>query len=240
MMLASFIFSACSSSSDDNDDNKNYSDIGIVGVWKVVDYTSSAMVSILSDLTLYADGTFKTQTSRGTWKLNGNELTLKDNNNEVIFTIENFTGNEMTLRATIKGSTLVLYLKRVGDADVEQGNDDSEASPSSFLVGTWKTTFVEGWGQEVNVNDPDYLQLQDNGNYVHVEWENNAPYISYGRWSYSNDKLTLKETEGDLKGSTFVYDIVKVETDKITVTLMGATATLIRVSDSVIEKYLNN
>ena len=142
-----------------------------------------------------------------------------------------------TMTINFKDGNKVQY--KMGDVEsVEFTNENT--SPSSFLVGTWKTTFVEGWGQEVNVNDPDYLQLQDNGNYVHVEWENNAPYISYGRWSYSNDKLTLKETEGDLKGSSFVYDIVKVETDKITVTLMGATATLIRVSDSVIEKYLNN
>ena len=142
-----------------------------------------------------------------------------------------------TMTINFKDGNKVQY--KMGDVEsVEFTNENT--SPSSFLVGTWKTTFVEGWGQEVNVNDPDYLQLQSNGNYVHVEWENNSPYISYGKWSYSNDKLTLKETEGDLKGSTFVYDIVKVETDKITVTLMGATATLIRVSDSVIEKYLNN
>ena len=119
----------------------------------------------------------------------------------------------------------------------DDGDEGNSVNPSS-LVGTWQTTFVEGWGEYVDVNAVDYLQLKSNGSYIHVEWENNAPYISKGTWSFSNNKLTLKEQEGDLVGSSFTYDVIEIGKDKISVTLWGVSATLKRVSDNVIDKYL--
>ena len=127
-------------------------------------------------------------------------------------------------------------------SDIESivfSEDENTDDIHSTIVGTWQTISVEGWGMEVKVDEIDYLQIKSDGNYIHVEWENNAPYVSKGKWTLANNKFTIKESEGDNVGAAYVYDLAIINSDKITMTMWDAKATLIRVSDSVMDKYIN-
>ena len=129
------------------------------------------------------------------------------------------------------------------------GNDDDELSGSgtdSDYIGTWSVQYAEGWG----LFDPDdfyedgfsYLQFKSDGSFINVyydEDEDKGYVVDYCKWSVSNDRLIIQLTTGDLKGTTMVFDIIHKEKNKMTITRLGFTTYLVKVSDSIIEKYLN-
>lgn len=125
---------------------------------------------------------------------------------------------------------------------VSCGDDDYEGE--SDFVGTWSTQRVEGWGYSVVMDDSDfeYMQLKSDGSYIDVkadEYEDEGYNVSYGKWSVSNNKLNLKvSTPSEMKGTLLSYEIINKGKNKMTLSMLGITSYLVKVSDSVIEKYL--
>ena len=70
------------------------------------------------------------------------------------------------------------------------------------------------------------------------EEDDNAYEVTNGTWSVSDNKLTMTATTDIISGIPVTFEIKKVEGDKITLSFLGTTVYLVRVSDSVIEKYL--
>ena len=121
---------------------------------------------------------------------------------------------------------------------VSCGNDDDE--PNSAFVGTWHTERVDG-SLEPFTEGITYTQLRSDETYVEVdvdEEDDNAYEVTNGTWSVSDNKLTMTATTGIISGIPVTFEIKNVEGDKITLSFLGTTVYLVRVSDSVIEKYL--
>ena len=119
-------------------------------------------------------------------------------------------------------------------------DDDDEVMGSNLeYVGTWSLQYAEGYGY--TSDDFEYIQLKSNGTFIDVQEDSDFEdgyTVDRGKWTVSNNSLVLHIETGILAGSTFSYDIIKKEKDKMTVTMWGATAYLIRVSDDIIEKYI--
>ena len=133
------------------------------------------------------------------------------------------------------------------------GNDDDEPGPSSSLseyVGTWST--ITG----IADGEFEYIQFKSDGNCTRVLYDEDAEKgydVFSGTWAINGDKLTIKETSvigsemaqfliqtaAENGGVTLAYDIVKKEKDKLIVSLLGITSTLVKVNDNVIQKYLD-
>lgn len=121
---------------------------------------------------------------------------------------------------------------------VSCGNDDDE--PNSAFVGTWHTERVDG-SLDPFTEGITYTQLRSDETYVEVdvdEEDDNAYEVTNGTWSVSDNKLTMTATTDIISGIPVTFEIKKVEGDKITLSFLGTTVYLVRVSDSVIEKYL--
>ena len=117
-----------------------------------------------------------------------------------------------------------------GDDDEE---DDSGSGYSSFLVGTWQVEDEDSYADEV-----EYVQFKSNGTYINVQYDEDGLYITKGTWNVSDNELTMKETDGEWKGTSFTYTILSKGQSKLTLSMLGITSTLTKVSDSVIERYL--
>lgn len=119
-------------------------------------------------------------------------------------------------------------------------DDESPSKENSDFVGTWSVQYLAGYGETLD-DEFDYMQMKSDGTYIEVQEDETAKngYVVYhGKWSVSNDKLILHVTSGDLKGTTWTYDIIKKEKDKMTVAMWGVTVYLVRVNDDIIQKYL--
>lgn len=119
-------------------------------------------------------------------------------------------------------------------------DDNDSKETNSDLVGTWSVQSVEGWGMSED-DFYDYMQFRSDGTYIEVQEDEDAEKgytVDKGKWTVSNNKIVLYVEVGVLAGSTFSFDIVKKEKDKITVSMWGLSSHLIRVSDDIIEKYL--
>ena len=116
-----------------------------------------------------------------------------------------------------------------GDDD----EDDGGSGYSSFLVGTWQVEDEDSYADEV-----EYVQFKSNGTYINVQYDEDGLYITKGTWKVSDNELTMKETDGEWKGTSFTYTILSKGQSKLTLSMLGITSTLTKVSDSVIERYL--
>ena len=122
---------------------------------------------------------------------------------------------------------------------VSCGNDGDD-EPNSAFVGTWLTEGVDG-SLAPFTDGINYSQLRSDGTYVQVvvdEEDDNDYEVVYGTWTVSGSEMTCTATTGIITGIPVTYEIKKVEKDKITVSVLGTALYLVRVSDSVIEKYL--
>ena len=150
-----------------------------------------------------------------------------------------FTFHAFSQSVTIKfknGNTTVYDMSEIQSILFGEGNSGSEDSKS--LVGTWEVVYREGWGQSYNSDsDKEYIQFYKDGTYFRVIDDEDGIYTATGTWTETDTDINLHEKSGDLKGSTFTYKILNRESNKITVSMMGITAYLQRVSDSVISKY---
>ena len=106
------------------------------------------------------------------------------------------------------------------------------------LIGTWKTTRIEGWGESVSTVGIDYLQLKIDGSYVHVEEEDGIPFVTRGTWTTSGDKFILHKKDGGQTGSSFEYEIIELKDNNMKVSMWHVIAYLEKVQDSVIKQYL--
>ena len=117
------------------------------------------------------------------------------------------------------------------------GDDDDEDevgnTNSSFLVGTWSVDEEDSYDEEF-----EYVQFKSNGTCINVQYDEDGLYIAKGTWNVSDNELTIKETDGEWKGTSFTYTILSKGQSKLTLSLFGITSTLTKVSDSVIERYL--
>ena len=150
-------------------------------------------------------------------------------------------GWSQTMVVTLNDGTTVKYdmgiVKSIEFTSEDSGNGQES---SSWIIGTWKTVFAEGWGHSAysDEDNVEYLQLKANGSFVNVKKDEDSIKIQHGTWTLRDNELILRFKDGKLAGSSFVYTILEKETNKLTVSLFGATGYAIRVSDSEIEKYL--
>ena len=135
----------------------------------------------------------------------------------------------------------VFSLAFVSCGDDDEDEDEPSSSISDF-VGTWSVQSVEGWGNDLDDSYYEYMQLKADGSYINVqedEDEVKGYIVYYGKWSVSNNKLNLKvSTPSEWKGTSLTYEIIKKEKNKMTLSMIGFTAYLVKVSDNTIEKYL--
>ena len=108
----------------------------------------------------------------------------------------------------------------------------------SPLVGTWKTTRIEGWGEPANHAGIEYLQLMADGSYIQVEEENGEPHVTRGTWTSSDKKFTLHKKDGELAGSSFDYEIIELNINMMKVSMWRVIAYMEKVQDSVIRQYI--
>ena len=108
----------------------------------------------------------------------------------------------------------------------------------SPLIGTWKTTRTEGWGESANHTGIEYLQLMADGSYIHVEEENGEPNVTRGTWTFTEKKFTLHKKDGELAGSSFDYEIIELNTNNMKVSMWHVIAYMEKVQDSVIKQYI--
>lgn len=118
MMVAALSLSACGGDDDDNDVSSN----GIVGVWEVVSFDFEGGDNVKSDLKvgdklyLFENGTYRDDTSKGKWKLNGNTLTIIDDGEysiPAVMKIEKLTLSEMVLSIDYGIFSSTIKYKRV-------------------------------------------------------------------------------------------------------------------------------
>jgi hypothetical protein len=126
------------------------------------------------------------------------------------------------------------YFKEIVEVDAN-GNTLMANSP---LIGTWKTTHVQGWGKTDNVVETDYLQLNADGSYIHVEKEDSVTYVSKGTWTVSKDKFTLHQKDGEVAGSSFDYEILELQSNKMKVSMWRVTMYMEKVQDNVIKQFI--
>ncbi|WP_091844205.1 lipocalin family protein [Prevotella sp. ne3005] len=105
------------------------------------------------------------------------------------------------------------------------------------LIGTWKTTRIEGWGESVSTAGLDYLQLKADGTYIHVEEEDGIPFVTRGTWTTSEDKFILHKKDGGQSGPSFEYEIIELKDNSMKVSMWRVIAYLEKVQDSVIKQY---
>ena len=119
-------------------------------------------------------------------------------------------------------------------------SDEDEGSVSySSLVGTWQTVYTEGWGVSVGVEDGlEYIQFKQDGSFIRVLDDEDGIDIENGLWKIQDGDLVLRITDGEIAGSSFAYKILDWGKEKITVSVLGFTAYLQKVPDSVMKKYL--
>ena len=124
-------------------------------------------------------------------------------------------------------------------SEIIEVNDNGDPIISdSPLIGTWRTTRIEGWGESVSTVGIDYLQLKADGTYLHVEEEDGVSNVTKGTWTTSKDKFTLYKKEGGRTIDSFEYEIVELTEDNLKISMWRVIAYMERVQDTVIKPYL--
>jgi len=107
----------------------------------------------------------------------------------------------------------------------------------SPLVGTWKTTEKEGWGQKLRTTETDFLQLNPDWTYIRVEEKDGEPYVTRGTWTITDNKFTLQKKYGE-EDILFNYEIIEMTSNKMKVSMLHITEFLEKVKDSAITKFI--
>lgn len=107
----------------------------------------------------------------------------------------------------------------------------------SPLVGTWKTTGKEGWGQALETSETDFLQLNPDWTYIRVEEKDGEPYVTRGTWTIADNKFTLQKKDGE-EDILFNYEIIEMTSTKMKVSMLQITEFLEKVKDSAITKFI--
>lgn len=123
---------------------------------------------------------------------------------------------------------------------VEVNENGTPIIADNPLIGTWKATRIEGWGESVSTVGLDYLQLKNDGTYIHVEEEDGIPFVTRGTWTTSEDKFILHKKDGGQAGSSFEYEIIELKENNMKVSMWRVIAYLEKVQDSVIKQYLKS
>ncbi len=130
---------------------------------------------------------------------------------------------------------------------VSCSDDDDDNDASYNIVGTWKTSSsaLEDIFEDV-FDDPDlnhyyntsseYTQFRSDGTYIDVIIDEDGVDVSRGTWSLNGDNLTTTTSDG----LTVVYTIIDCNSTTMTLSTFGFQTVCTRVSDSVIEQYLND
>lgn len=131
------------------------------------------------------------------------------------------------------------------------GDDNNEPSGGS-IVGTWEGDYLH-WFDSANGQDgffessKGYIKFNDDNTYISVsdivytdEWveiygaQKHEVEIERGTYKISGNTITLTDSDQTYSPATF-----GVKGNKLTIVALGLTFTFTRVSDSVINKYLN-
>lgn len=122
MMVAALSFTACGSD-DDEIDNGGDSNASIVGTWELISFDVVKGSNYLDDglntgdrITFKSDGTYySTDGDRGIWKLNGNTLTISDDENlfSIDYQVKKLSSTELRLYVDIEIAAIDYKFKRV-------------------------------------------------------------------------------------------------------------------------------
>jgi hypothetical protein len=152
MMVAALGFTACGG--DDDDDNGGGSGSkSIVGVWELVSVDSKyEMEGLGGQMELNADGTLKTPSGTGKWKLEEDRLSLIFHDGTQTFTVISLTSTQLVLSLN-DGVEYTLYFKRVNGS----GKDDTPSASSN-------DDYIE-----VTLNGKTYKEKLYNGLFAQIE-----------------------------------------------------------------------
>ena len=122
MMVAALSFTACGSD-DDEIDNGGDSNASIVGTWELISFDVVKGSNYLDDglntgdrIIFKSDGTYySTDGDRGIWKLNGNTLTISDDENlfSIDYQVKKLSSTELRLYVDIEIAAIDYKFKRV-------------------------------------------------------------------------------------------------------------------------------
>lgn len=128
---------------------------------------------------------------------------------------------------------LMLVLGMSVLSSCEKADDGFES-----IVGTWQGISAEGWGMsEVAPDDEEtFWHFEKDGTFIEVVTGKEID-VFYGKWSLSGNSLYLL-VEDDTYNLPFVFTILELKKDELSLSLLGVTVKYKRVSDSVVEKYL--
>lgn len=120
--------------------------------------------------------------------------------------------------------------------------DDEPTTTKSDFVGTWSLQQTTGYGGSSD-DDFEYIQLKSDGTYIDVsedEDEAKGYAVYYGKWTASDSKITVLFSTGVLKGTSFSFDVIHKDKNRMTLSWLGVTGYFVKVSDSTIDRYLEN
>ena len=130
---------------------------------------------------------------------------------------------------------MLLTLVSVGVASC---GDDKDEPVNSDIVGTWQVNAIDEDGEAYE----NLVQFTKNGKWhsvdIHYEFDEVDVDVEHGSYSVSGNKIMVTYTDyGHSITQTFTYE---VKGNKLMLSYMDypVVLTYIRVSDSVIEKYL--
>lgn len=142
-------------------------------------------------------------------------------------------------------STLMMLALMVAALSFTACGDDSDeneyGSPDSFIIGTWECVYAEGWGLEDDEDGLEFIQYKPDRTYLNVQIDeefDGGLYVSKGTWEIKDDVIIMKETDGDLKGTTYKYTIVSKRQSELTIEMWGISVLCRKVPDSTINKYI--
>ncbi len=131
---------------------------------------------------------------------------------------------------------------------VSCSDDDDVKLSEASIVGSWSVDGGNAWGIDASMSGSiygdsywmkEYMRFYEDGSCVDIQesqmFDDYDLDISYGTWTLDGSSLNLR-----INGATYTYEVKDITKDKITASMWGITAYLVRVSDSVIEEYLIN
>lgn len=151
----------------------------------------------------------------------------------------------------VKFLLLALVVALMGISLTACGDDNDEPGGGS-IVGTLEGDYLHGFestnGQDgIFESSKGYIKFNDDNTYISVsdiiytdEWvqtiggDKYEIEIEHGTYKISGNTITITDSDQTYSPATF-----SVKGNKLTIVTLGLTFTFTRVSDSVINKYLN-
>ena len=134
-------------------------------------------------------------------------------------------------------STIMMLAMMVAALSFTACGGDDDALGDSSIYGTWKSVSAEGWLPQYD--GLTYIQFKKDGTYIHISDGVDGLEIEKGTWKVEGNGLIVNMPDEKIGDFTVTFTIVELKSDRLGLSLIGLTGYYERVSDSVIQKYID-